>query len=108
MIIGLNSLIPSYKYNSSASLKSSSLTSVAGLSYNSIGGANLSGKIKCLKDTGRTASDCSHLSEMTLMKYWGGIGSYKGTVNVIICYSVESLSLRMNYSEWRICSESLS
>lgn len=55
------------------------------MSYNSIGGANLSGNTKCLKLIGRIASDYIHLSDITLMKYYGGKGSVKGTIKVISC-----------------------
>lgn len=106
VMIALNSLVPSDKYRSSASLKPSSLTSFECMSCSSVGAANFSGRIRCLNETGNTVSHCNHLSEITLMKYWGGSGSYRGTMNDRICCSVAWFSFRINYSVWRICSES--
>lgn len=71
-----------------------------------MGCVNLSGSIKLLKDTGITCSACSQRSEMTLMKYWGGKGSNRGTTKER-WWSTPTFSARkMKSSECKIYSES--
>mmetsp|Transcript_19852 Transcript_19852/g.55358 ORF Transcript_19852/g.55358 Transcript_19852/m.55358 type:complete len:242 (-) Transcript_19852:3921-4646(-) len=56
-------------------------------SNSSVGGGNFSGRMRCLKETGRADSHCSQQSLTTRMKYCGGTGSVMGTVKVSVCSS---------------------
>mmetsp|Transcript_67494 Transcript_67494/g.180338 ORF Transcript_67494/g.180338 Transcript_67494/m.180338 type:complete len:237 (-) Transcript_67494:3335-4045(-) len=68
-------------------------------SSSSVRGGNLSGRMRCRKETGSTVSAPSHRSDTTRTKYCGGMGSCTGTVKVSVCSSSRKRPLSMK-SSW--------
>mmetsp|Transcript_30308 Transcript_30308/g.77308 ORF Transcript_30308/g.77308 Transcript_30308/m.77308 type:complete len:233 (-) Transcript_30308:3948-4646(-) len=78
---------PSPRYSASNAGLRSAVGGSGCRSSSSVGGGNLSGRMRWRNDTGSTASACSHRSLTTRTKYCGGSGSDTGTVNDSTCSS---------------------
>mmetsp|Transcript_1320 Transcript_1320/g.3149 ORF Transcript_1320/g.3149 Transcript_1320/m.3149 type:complete len:226 (-) Transcript_1320:708-1385(-) len=64
--------------------------------------------MRCRKETGMTVWAPSQRSLTTLIKYWGGMGSYMDTVKVTVCSSSMNLPLRIKISLCSVVSPSTS
>mmetsp|Transcript_2747 Transcript_2747/g.6037 ORF Transcript_2747/g.6037 Transcript_2747/m.6037 type:complete len:361 (-) Transcript_2747:2165-3247(-) len=104
--MGLKVVRPLYRA-SNAALRSA-LTGRGCRSSSSVGGGNFSGRMRWRKETGSVLSHCSHLSDTTLIKYWGGTGSAIGTVKLRVCSSSENDFLSTQYWLYSTCSLSWS